>query len=48
MQERYSHDELFFYLHARKILFWGAQLSDSSATYERIFKISFEKIFLAI
>ncbi|CDW86284.1 UNKNOWN [Stylonychia lemnae] len=42
--EKNSHDELFFYLHCRQILFRGPQLLDSSSTHERVFNLDIKRI----
>lgn len=48
LQEKYSNDELYFYLHCRHILFKGPQLLDSVCTHERIYNIDVRKVRQAI
>jgi len=48
LNEKHAHDELFFFLHCRQILFEGPQLLDSSSTHERTFKVEMSRVRKAV
>jgi len=48
LEEKYSSDELFFYLHCRQVLFKGPQLETLAAGLNVIHWIEFERIEMAL